>query len=556
MQYFYTSFLVILIAFPLEAQEQTLGTFINDSLAYNGYTLLAPTSSRQTYLIDNCGYEIHSWPSNFTPGLSCYLLENGDILRTARKGSSFNGGGTGGRIERISWDGELLWGWDYSNDFVRQHHDIEMLPNGNILLLAWELLTRERALALGRDPALLGNQGLWSEHIVEITPVGEDSAEIIWQWHAMDHLVQEIDETITETYGIVSENPQKINFNYVPNNGTDWLHCNGIDYHAGNDQIIVSSRNFSELWIIDHSTTRAEAAVDSGGIRGMGGDLVYRWGNPEAYGQGADDDQRLWAQHDPKWIENHLPDSGKISVFNNGSGRPGPDYSEVTIIEPNVSASGDYERPINSAHLPVDPFASIDSEGDHEFTSNVMSGTHQLPNGHFMVTDGQAGRVFELDYSGNVFWEYQNPVNNGGPLSQEETPRGTTTFRIERYGPDYPAFTDRELIPGELLEANPIDYGCQIYDGDIPTSALNLEIGQLSIFPNPTDGRIIIQNPKNVPLEIFIYDQLGRIVQEHTLRSGQNELDLSDLSGFYLIKSVHKLTKDMTLNRILVKSAH
>jgi hypothetical protein len=124
-------FLLIFIANWSFAQ-QTVGIFQNDSLSYNGYTLLFPNVSKTTYLLDNCGNVVHTWESDYNPGLVAYLLENGDLLRTARIGSNFNGGGSGGRIERFNWEGELLWSYNYSSADFHQHHDIEYLPNGNI----------------------------------------------------------------------------------------------------------------------------------------------------------------------------------------------------------------------------------------------------------------------------------------------------------------------------------------------------------------------------------------------------------------------------------------
>ena len=50
----------------------------------------------------------------------------------------------------------------------------------------------------------------------------------------------------------------------------DWHHANGIDYNPDLDQIILSVRHVSELWVIDHSTTTAEAAGHSGGNGGRG----------------------------------------------------------------------------------------------------------------------------------------------------------------------------------------------------------------------------------------------------------------------------------------------
>ncbi|MEO0775718.1 MAG: hypothetical protein AAF146_04120 [Bacteroidota bacterium] len=79
----------LLMAFSC-AQAQTIGLFQNDSLAFNGYTLFAPSSHTETYLIDNCGQVVNQWQSEYNPGLAVYLLENGDLLRTARIPSCFS----------------------------------------------------------------------------------------------------------------------------------------------------------------------------------------------------------------------------------------------------------------------------------------------------------------------------------------------------------------------------------------------------------------------------------------------------------------------------------
>ena len=64
-------------------------------------------------------------------------------------------GGVGGRVERIAWDGTLLWEFEYSSNEVQHQHDVEQLPNGNVLLIGWELKTEAEALAAGRDPSML-----------------------------------------------------------------------------------------------------------------------------------------------------------------------------------------------------------------------------------------------------------------------------------------------------------------------------------------------------------------------------------------------------------------
>ena len=46
------------------------------------------------------------------------MLEDGSLLRTANLGQNqpgeFTGGGSSGKIEKISWEGDLLWSWTYS----------------------------------------------------------------------------------------------------------------------------------------------------------------------------------------------------------------------------------------------------------------------------------------------------------------------------------------------------------------------------------------------------------------------------------------------------------
>ena len=94
----------------LSAARTTVGlTQIPDG-AFPGYTLFSPLQSRMTYLIDNQGRLVHTWHSQYSPGHSVYLLENGELLRPANVGNpNFQAGGQGGRLERLDWDGNLLW---------------------------------------------------------------------------------------------------------------------------------------------------------------------------------------------------------------------------------------------------------------------------------------------------------------------------------------------------------------------------------------------------------------------------------------------------------------
>ena len=233
----------LLSALVLSGQSNnTIGTIsVSDNVA-DGYTLFAPGSSNITYLIDNCGNQINSWESDRTPGLSAYLLPNGNLVRTRRESQSFGfyAGGVGGGIEIFDWDGNKIWDFTLANPQNILHHDIAPMPNGNILAIAYELVTKEEVLALGRDLDKTPEGGLWIDKIIEIKPLDNNDLEIVWEWSSIDHIIQDSNASLPN-FGSASGNPGKLDFNYVPlqNSGSDWMHSNAIDYNPELDQVCL-----------------------------------------------------------------------------------------------------------------------------------------------------------------------------------------------------------------------------------------------------------------------------------------------------------------------------
>lgn len=454
-----------------DRENWTMGLVYCNGQASQGYTLFSPIPSNTTYLIDHEGREIHNWssPGEHRPALSAYLLPDGDLLRTANIADTavgnFSGGGIGGKVERIAWDGTLEWSWEYASTLHISHHDIEPMPNGNLLMIAWEDRTEEEALQAGRNPAIAsdapgGQNNVWPDHIIEVKPVGSDDAEIVWKWHAWDHLIQDYDET-KDNYGVVAEHPELININYVGGTGNqagraDWMHCNGIDYNSVLDQIALSCKSMNEIYIIDHSTTTEEAAGHTGGNAGKGGDILYRWGNPQVYHQGLSSNQQLFGQHDVQWIESGHPDEGGLIVFNNGNGRY-PSYSSVEVLHP-VSNNGTYVLEANGTFGPPSPSWSW-NQGEAMY-SNAISGAQALPNGNILVTHGTKGTLYEVNREGEVVWQYIGPIGHEGPYVQGETlpegnRAGTTAnaiFKATHYPIDHPAFINRTLVGMDYLE--------------------------------------------------------------------------------------------------------
>ena len=123
-----------------------------------------------------------------------------------------------------------------------------------------------------------------------------DSIELVWEWHLQDHFVQDNDPS-KSNFGSIGDNIGLVDINYLGPGAwddDDWWHCNAIDYNDELDQIVLNSRNNNETWIIDHSTTTTEATGHTGGRSGHGGDLIFRWGNPEAYDKGSMNDLLMY----------------------------------------------------------------------------------------------------------------------------------------------------------------------------------------------------------------------------------------------------------------------
>ncbi|MCH2133642.1 MAG: aryl-sulfate sulfotransferase [Phycisphaerales bacterium] len=394
--------------------------------AHPGWTLMAPIGSTNTWLLDLDGKAVHEWPSDYPPGNAVYLMDDGSLLRTCRtrSGGGFEAGGRGGLLQRIDWDGKVTWEYRLP-DGLMMHHDVEPLPNGNILAIAWRRYSPEEAAAAGYEiremPQQRGGRQRgpgrrdetpgerWVDGVYEIKPVGANGGEIVWQWNAWDHLVQDTDET-KPNYGKPSDHPERINVNWSRRGQADWMHTNAIDYNPELDQVALSVHGFDEIWIIDHGTTTEEA-------KGAKGDLLYRWGNPQAWGAGSASDQVLFRQHDVRWIEPGHPGAGDLMIFNNGDPRKG---STIVQITTPIKEDGAYGRKDGVAFGPRSLTWEFQGSGASAFNSHNISGAERLPNGNTLICSGAEGKLLEVTSDGDVAWAYINPFiskrgGGGGP---------------------------------------------------------------------------------------------------------------------------------------------
>jgi hypothetical protein len=400
---------------------------------FDGYTLFTPLENnadfQTTYLINNDNDIINLWTHEYGAASMPYLLPDNSIIYPYRvPNPTMIAGGVGGGIEKQSWDGETLWDYTFSNETYQHHHDVEPLPNGNILIIVWEKKTAQEAYDMGRETISNPLNQMWSTALLELNP---ESGEIVWEWHIWDHLIQNYNPDLPG-YGIISEHPElfDINCGEVGNdaggpqgaNG-DWMHINAVNYNPELDQIVISSRTQNEIYIIDHSTTTEEAAGHLGGNSGKGGDFLYRWGNPENYDRGNLEDKILGWQHSVNWINPEYPGGGNIIIFNNNHNPGDNNHSAVIEIAPPIDENNYYYLEDNQPYGPE----NLDWILSGDFETPIQGGAFRLPNGNTLITQTHTSTIVEVDMDGNVIWEYQYESELGSPW----------IARAQKYSPDY-----------------------------------------------------------------------------------------------------------------------
>ena len=519
---------------------------------WNGLTYYGNMSSAMGYLVDTNGTTVKTFTyTGFgNNGYSTHMMPGGDVWRSvSNTGNILVGGGMTGRIQKWSYSNTLLWDYTYSSSTYCLHHDHCPLPNGNVLVISYDVKTATDATNAGCSSAIT----IWAEKILELQPVGTNSAVIVWQWNVWDHLSQNVNSTAANYVTSIANNPQLLNINY----GTqkDWMHMNGIDYNPILDQIIVSSHNLNEWYVIDHSTTTAQAASHTGGNAGKGGDFLYRWGNPPAYQ--ATGTKILDVTHDAHWIPEGVPNAGYMVGVNN-KGSTGPKTTIDHVSPPRVGLN--YTVTTGSAFSPATFTNRHTSTG---YTSN-MGSSDQFPNGNQMICLATAGTIYEINAAGTTLWT----KSTGGTTPQSH--RYTTCFinnaappqpTISLSGSDlvsttavsYQWYVNGNLIPGATSQLyTPIQNGIYVvkttdsngcvyvysagYNYSLITGVNGVAIkNDIAIYPNPTSGlvSIMVNLLAYEKYTVMVYDSFGKLLvnEENT-----NTLDLSELSnGIYFV---------------------
>jgi hypothetical protein len=530
---------------------------------WDGKTLLAVLSQTNAILIDTNGITVHTYTGT-TGDVNRYTAvmipgSNGSIYRTCGTQYTINPqhGGMYAKIQRLDYNSNVTWEWSCNTPTSCLHHDLVPMQNGHLLVSVAEVKSKATVEAAIGTTLITGNANFLIERILEIEPVGTNSANIVWQWTMWDHLIQTYSVGGPNYYPSLSAHPELFN---VPSSQThfDLVHMNGMDYNPMLDQISFSSPLRQEWYIIDHSTTTAEAASHSGGKSGRGGDLLYRWGKPSNYGVPSAT-TILYYNHDAHWIKEDCPDANMLSGFCNGCG------STVDhVFTPRVGFN--YTIVPGAAYTPT------------SYTSRYVCGgggggwgnSEQFPNGNQMINVASSGAVIEVTQQGAITWTYQT---QGGWSAQAHryppcfftasvpvTPSITVNNNslVATGAASYQWYFNGGAIPNATNQALFCPFGQNGFyqvrtkdaNGCIPVYSSHFNftppaptyaagrtdvLNNVSLYPNPTREKLYLSNKMNLIIDrIEIYSAGGTLVKTVYY---SNEIDLSaQSSGFYFAR--------------------
>lgn len=500
------------------------GINYNSDEALESYTLFETSSA--TYLIDNCGEILNEWPVVFTDNHS-KLLPNGNIIYIQNN-----------QVIEMNFNGVITKRTSTSESDLMLNYEVIVLENGNYLCLARRIRTSSFFTQNGYNPSL--GTPSYDDAVVEIVPV---TGQIVWEWNISDHVIQERSSSLNN-YGEINQNPRLLNLDAIST--YDWTRdetfmLNGMDYNAELDQIVISVRKIGEIAIIDHSTTTQEAKGSTGGRYGHGGDILYRWGNPQNYGFGDESDQMLYYQHNPNWIE-YGEHKGKIIIHNNGLNRPGTSfgnrYSEAMIVNPLQDGNGNYTLVDDKIFHPIqEDFSYNRFTTNTQWYSSYTSSAKVLPNGNIYITEGDDDHFFEINPAGETVWEYSNQF-------------GTYIFRSEKYPVSYEGFQGLNFVPNGTVEEPSSNYNCTLFS----TSTNDVNQNKININVSQSFDNFIIENNENVPFYIHISDMLGRAFYKSGKMNDNFIVSKNGLpSGIYLISIFNKNRSLINTQKIFIK---
>jgi hypothetical protein len=294
-------------------------------------------------------------------------------------------------------------------DIARAHHTMDVLPNGNLLLLSNEPREFEDWPGSDTDPDAPSETAVvMGDIVVEATLDGE----ILQQWHMLD---------ILDPYRICYGSRRVTTVNRHLPNSNDWAHLNCASYDARDDSILLSLRTQDCIAKIDRS---------SGALKWILG-VPENWQEPWS--------EKLLTPKGPLQWQYHQHDcsvtpAGTILCFDNGNYR-------ATPFNPPMAEAECYSRAVE--------FAVDEEAGTVE---QVWSYGEAPSDRLFACFQGGARRLPE---TGNTFITYGGVATiDGIPTANND--HGFGRARLVEVSPEGEVLFDLWVDSSE--EENPISY--------------------------------------------------------------------------------------------------
>ena len=137
----------------------------------------------------------------------------------------------------------------------------------------------------------------------------------------------------------------------------------------------------------------------------MGGDLLYRWGNPQAYRAGKKADRQLFAPHGAHWIPPAAP-------------APAMPWFSITawaarkVTFRRSTKSSFPSTPVVHTSRHRRPTGRISRRWSYtapdkpSFYARLLSSAQRLPNGNTLICHGETGAIFEVAPDKKIVWEH------------------------------------------------------------------------------------------------------------------------------------------------------
>lgn len=271
-------------------------------------------------------------------------LCEGRIIQHAGKAKLFEEVALDGTVIRRFNDEKSITGVD--------EHDLELLPNGNVLAFGAEThVVDSRKLLPGGVPRSIR----WDDTVSELTLSGET----VWRWSTFSHVLE-------------SEITSEPEDDFRPD-AYELAHTNSVQA-LPDGSILLSFRNTSSVVKVDRST----------------GNILFRLGGKQTdYRFVSDPLGGFCRQHDARFVS-----PGRILLFDNGNCHSPPESRAVEYALDDTAKTATLVWQFRKTP-PI--------------LAKISGSVERLSNGHTLISWGPRGLVTEVDAQGAVVWEASIP---------------------------------------------------------------------------------------------------------------------------------------------------